>query len=97
MQVKWSRRARADLLAIVDYIDLDNPVAARAVLQTIRKRAGDLKNQPDMGRGGRVAGTRELILSRYDYLLVYRRGRETVEIQRVLHQHQQWPIEKDWR
>ena len=95
MQIKWSQRARADLLAIVDYIDLDNPVAARAVLQTIRKRAADLKNQPDIGRAGRVAGTRELILARYDYLLVYRRGRKTVEIQRVLHQRQQWPIEKD--
>lgn len=91
MKLAWLAAALADRRAIYDYIEPDNPAAALEVDEHIRDQAARLLDHPDLGRGGRVAGTRELILGRYEYLLVYRRAGKTVEILRVLHQRQQWP------
>ena len=47
---------------------------------------------PESGREGRVVGTRELVVSRFPYLVVYilREDNEVI-VQRVLHTSQQWP------
>ena len=43
------------------------------------------------GRPGRVAGTRELVVTGTPYVAAYQVTRETVRILRVLHGAQQWP------
>lgn len=91
MRLAWSRAARADLLAIADYIELDNPPAARAVLERIDRQVARLVDHPELGRRGRVAGTRELVIVPYPYIVVYRLAGEAVQVLRVLHQRRQWP------
>lgn len=91
MKLKWARSAATDLMNVAETISVDNPAAARAVLDTIDDRAHTLLDHPKIGRDGRQPGTRELILSRYQYLLVYQVGDDVLEILRVLHQRQQWP------
>ena len=54
-----------------------------------------LKGTPEIGRVGRVTGTRELGLSRTPYVIAYRIESETVLILRVLHGAQRWPSETD--
>jgi toxin ParE1/3/4 len=46
-----------------------------------------------MGRSGRVEGTRELVISRTRYLVVYRFEETTdqILIVRLLHGAQRWP------
>ena len=44
-----------------------------------------------MGRAGRVNGTRELVVSRTPYVVVYRIRGQEVCIVRVLHTAQRWP------
>jgi toxin ParE1/3/4 len=46
-----------------------------------------------MGRVGRVAGTRELVLSRTPYIVIYelRGPDEEIYILRLLHGAQRWP------
>jgi len=46
-----------------------------------------------MGRLGRVAGTRELVLSRTPYIVIYefRGPDEEIYILRLLHGAQRWP------
>jgi len=89
--IVWTEPARADLNAIVDYIATDNPAAAAQVLKRIRKQASVLKTHPEIGRRGRVPRTRELVVNRFPYTIVYTQTAQGVAIVRVLHQHQQWP------
>ncbi len=64
MDVFWLEAAIADLDEIVDYIAARNPIAAPKVAGALRAAAVRLGDQPRMGRSGRVAGTRELVVSR---------------------------------
>lgn len=89
-ELEWMELARADLLAIVDYISDDNPDAAQRVKDDIEAKTGNLLDFPRMGRLGRVEGTRELVVWA-NYIIVYQENAFTVRILRVLHAAQQWP------
>jgi toxin ParE1/3/4 len=56
-----------------------------------------LSGYPESGRPGRVAGTRELVVARTPFIVVYRVERHAVLILRVLHGKQQWPPESGRR
>jgi addiction module RelE/StbE family toxin len=93
MRLEWSVFALADREAIFDYIEADSPRAAIAVDERIQARVEGLAQFPEMGRVGRVEGTRELVISRTPYIAAYRIAGDTVRILRVLHGAQQWPDE----
>ena len=93
MQVKWTRRALLNLDNAVEYIAADNPRAAAQVAQRIWDSAQLLADQPGMGRPGRVAGTRELVISDFPYILPYVEQAGTVFILRVIHTSMRWPDE----
>ena len=88
--LSWRKTARADLLAIVEYIADDNPDAAQDLKDEIEARASELARHPQMYKQGRVAGTREMLV-RTNYIVVYVEDSATVSIMRVLHAAQQWP------
>src|SRR5205823_591 len=48
-QVIWTEPALADLDAIADYIALDNPEAARALVARVFRRVGQLAAYPGSG------------------------------------------------
>ena len=60
MIVQWLEEAFADLDQIFDYILERNPEAALKVYGAIRHQVGILAEHPQLGRTGRVRGTREL-------------------------------------
>lgn len=80
-----------DLEGIADYIAMDNPAAALNMVDRVEECTVGLADYPKRGRVGRVAGTRELVVSGTPYLVVYRLGSGTVDVLRVLHGAQQWP------
>lgn len=86
----WSEQAKADLLAIVEFIAEDNPDAAEALGDEIEEKAIKLLQHPKLYKAGRVKGTRELVV-RPNYVMVYAIKDESVNILRVLHAAQQWP------
>jgi addiction module RelE/StbE family toxin len=90
--IDWRETARADLLAIVDYISDDNPDAAQRLKDDIEAKASKLPQHPKLYRVGRVPGTREMVV-RSNYLVIYAENADTVTILRVLHGAQQWPPE----
>lgn len=49
-KVLWTSAANQDLESIVDFIARDNPIAARLILDSLRKRADTLKTFPERGR-----------------------------------------------
>ena len=91
MQVRWTVPALADLDSIQDYIAESNPPAASRLINNILDRTETLLSvNPEIGRPGRVADTRELILPGTAYVVAYRL-RETVEILTVMHGAREWP------
>jgi addiction module RelE/StbE family toxin len=86
----WREAARADLLAIVDYISDDNPDAAQRLKDDIEAKVAKLPMHPKLYRRGRVAGTREMVV-RTNYVVVYSEDSRAVFVLRVLHAAQQWP------
>jgi toxin ParE1/3/4 len=91
VKLEWSSFAQADRDDIFDYIADDNPRAAVRVDRLIEEAIAGLLEFPDMGRIGRIEGTRELVISRTPYLVVYRHAEGTVLILRLLHGAQRWP------
>lgn len=86
-----SPQAHEDLREIFLYIADDNPRAARLVLSRIRERIMELKDNPHIGRPGRVPGTRELVISKTPYLVPYQVSGDTLQILRVYHGSRQPP------
>ena len=91
MQVKWTRKALLNLDDAVEYIARDNASAAQKVAQKIWDSAKSLSFQPGMGRPGRVANTRELVIVGLPYILPYTEKGGTIFILRVLHTSMRWP------
>lgn len=91
MDLVWSRRALHDRQEAIDYIANDNPVAALAQLDAIEHHADRLILHPEMGRPGRIDGTRELVVSKTPYIIVYRLRANRIEIIRLLHGARKWP------
>ena len=91
MRPRWSAGAIADLVEIRRYIGEDNPTAAREVADRIKRAVKFLGDQPQLGRSGRTAGTRELVVSGTPYIVAYAVFGEDVEILAVMHGRQKWP------
>jgi toxin ParE1/3/4 len=85
------RTALANLDAEAEYIAEDNPAAAGRVVQRIFRAVNLLRENPAMGRAGRVAGTRELVVAETPYIIPYRVRGDAVEILRVFHAARKWP------
>ncbi len=91
MKLEWSAFALADRDGIFDYIEADSPRAAVTVDKAIADAAKRLIDFPVSGRPGRIAGTRELVVTPLPYILAYVVREGVVRILRVLHGAQQWP------
>ncbi|QRG06857.1 type II toxin-antitoxin system RelE/ParE family toxin [Xanthobacter dioxanivorans] len=89
-RLEWREDARADLLAIVDFISDDNPDASQRLKDDIEAKTSKLPEHPRLYRPGRVDGTREMVV-RSNYLIVYAENAHAISILRVLHAAQQWP------
>jgi toxin ParE1/3/4 len=75
----------------MDFIRRDNPLAAVTAGDAMAAQISTLAEQPDIGRPGRRAGTRELVISRTPFVAVYRVSGQRIEVLRLLHGSQQWP------
>ena len=65
--------------------------AALAVDGALSKQLSLLEEFPDMGRSGRVAGTRELVVQGTPFIVAYQVRKDSVRILRILHGAQLWP------
>ena len=91
MRVRWLRKALRNLDDEASFIAADSPEAAQLVVQRVLDAVAMLPEQPGMGRPGRVAGTRELVVLKTRYLVPYRVRGQTIEILRVFHTSRRLP------
>ena len=88
----WSPEAIADLAALRVYIEQDDPAAARRIaLHILHNVQALLTSHPEMGRPGRVPGTRELVIPRTPFIVPYRLQGNRIQILRIFHSARRWP------
>jgi len=76
---------------IRERIAAGNPTAANRMVERIRAAVARLAASPGVGRPGRVARTRELVITRTPYIVPYRVTGDAVQIITILHSDQRWP------
>ena len=91
MSIEWLPLARTNRFGQLDYIAQANPLAAISQDEQIERQVNMLLQHPQMGRQGRKKGTRELVISRTPFVVVYRVQADTIQIIRLLHTSQQYP------
>lgn len=88
----WSPETVEDLAALRAYIEQDAPAAAqRVALHIVHNVEVLLPANPEIGRAGRVPGTRELVIPRTPFIVPYRLQGRTIQILRVFHGARRWP------
>lgn len=93
MKLAWTRLALADLDSAYAYIADENPSAAARSIERIRKALEAVRRHPEIGRPGRVEGTRELIVPGTPFIVAYRPKAKRIEILSVIHGARRWPDE----
>lgn len=91
MRLEWARPAFIDIQEAGRYIALDDPGAAKRLAERVLEAVEYLVAQPNIGRPGRVQGTRELVISGTPFIAVYWVRSDVVQILRLLHHARQWP------
>jgi len=71
MRVRFTKRARDDLVAILNYLDEKSPQGARNVKRAIRKTIELIGTLPDCGRRSGILDIRVLPAARYPYLVYW--------------------------
>jgi plasmid stabilization system protein ParE len=94
LTVRFSARASRQLLAISEYIHQeagDGPVERLGI--GLREAIDVLRYFPEAGRQGRAAGTREWVIRRWPYVIVYEIdvGNDELMILGVFHCRQDRP------
>ena len=93
MKLVWLAKANASRFARLDYIAEHNAKAALAMNEQIEKQTAQLEQFPEIGRPGRIQGTREGVIGGTPFVVLYRiqhrAGR--IEIMHILHGSQQCP------
>lgn len=89
--VRWTRRALGRLDNIGLWIAAENPAAADKVVSRIIAAVDRLSDYPEIGRPGRLKGTRELPMADIPYIVAYKVTSKTIDILTVLHTSRKWP------
>jgi len=91
VRVVWSQYAIEDRTKIFEYLVEKNPVAAVECDAEIGRQIGSLIDFPEIGRIGRVKGTKELVVSGTPFIVVYLLDEREIRVLRILHAAQMWP------
>jgi addiction module RelE/StbE family toxin len=92
VRIEWSSAAVADLEAIADWIEQDRGIeTASRVVRSLYEAIQSLRTMPYRGRYGRLENTRELVVPRMPYLVVYQIYEQHLVVLNVVHGAQRWP------
>ena len=90
MKIKCSKNAKNDLHTIFEYFLSDNPEMGLLIIKSLRGNDMILSQHPYIGRTGIINNTREFIVSKYHYTLVYRVNIDSITILKVKHHKQDY-------
>ena len=90
MKVIWASSAEQDRAEILEFIGLDNPIAAITMDELFAEVSSRLEKHPLLGKPGRISETRELI-PHANYRLIYEVQDDQVKILALVHTARLWP------
>ena len=85
MKLRWTPEAAADLQSIFSYLCRHHPSFAESTVRALYSAVQSLRDLPERGRPGRLPSTREFVLPRLPYLIVYRITEHAVEVLHIYH------------
>ncbi len=88
MKLVWHPAAVAELDGIVEYVRLNYAAAPVAAGKRVPEVIELIKKFPDVGGHGLQPGTREMLVGRLPFVIVYLLTNSTIEILHVLHTSQ---------
>jgi addiction module RelE/StbE family toxin len=91
MRLRWTPAAADDLESIGNYLAKHLPTLEQSTILAIYQAILTLRSTPYRGSIGREEGTRELVLPRLPYIVVYRVKENDVEILHIYHGAQHRP------
>jgi toxin ParE1/3/4 len=91
LKIAWLPLALENRRSQLAYVAERNPWAAINMGGIIETAIQRLADYPQIGRPGRFAGSRELVVVGTPYVIAYRIEAEAVVILRLLHGAQRWP------
>ncbi len=92
MRIEWSDHAFSDLKIISEFTEQDRDIGtANRVSRTIYDAIQTLPAMPYRGRYGRLENTRELVIPRLPYVVIYRPVEDRIVILNIVHGAQRWP------
>ena len=91
MRIRLTKPAERDLESVEEYIRQDNPAAAIKTVLRVLEAVECLEQFPNIGRPGRVTGTRELVVGGTLFLAIYKVKENVIWVLRVLHAARKWP------
>lgn len=92
MTIVWSPTSKVRLVEILDYISIDNPVAALKLIDTIEMKVNDLVQNPFIGRKipeMDSTNVREIVVHE-NYGVIYEIGAQTISILTIRHFRKQF-------
>lgn len=90
--IVWTDQATRQLDQVQEFIALSNsPEVSLNVVFQILASVEQLDRFPMLGRAGRIAGSRELIVPSTPFIVAYTLYQERVVVLAVYHGSQQWP------
>jgi len=93
MTVRWTPVGLRDLASlhayVAEYSEPASDEAAAKIVERILSGLEALARFPAMGRKGRVAGTRELVVS--PFIVAYRVKKDAIEVVAIIHGARRWP------
>ena len=91
MKVFWSAVSVRHLREVVEYIQPESAAVAVTIRRRILETVWRVGQMPYSGRTGRVEGTREAVVPRTAYIVVYQISAQAVEIVGIWHAARLWP------
>lgn len=79
------------LSEVLDYYESQQKGLGARFLRSYDAQIERVRDMHQVGRVGRVFGTRELVMQDFPFLIVYRVRKEYLEIINVIHQSQKYP------
>jgi toxin ParE1/3/4 len=90
-RIIWTEQAADDLEAAAAFIEQHRPGSGAKLLARLMQALTALQEHPEIGRHGRIRGTRELVLSGSPYLAVYCTDSAQITLLAFLHSSRKWP------
>jgi toxin ParE1/3/4 len=91
VKIRWTPLAAGHLESAFQYLAQENETGAHQQIDRILEAVAKLAEFPQLGRGGRVEGTRELVIARTPFVVAYRIRAGQIQILSVLHGARRWP------